>query len=149
MVSASGALQQVTFVPLSTGRLESAVVSAPDQTGRRPAVRRAAGVCVPPGAPKLLRIPMSRTLSVTPRLGQLPFALRIRFTLPTAAVVPVFLSGHGTQVPANFGRNVWGPGRGATYTLIGTTARFDQLKLELPGGACISEATAGTFRSGA
>ncbi len=100
---------------------------------------------MPTGPPGLLRIPMSRPQSVTPRSNQLPYALRIGFTLPSPAVVPVLLSGPGTLVPTNFDHPVWSAGRGAMYSPIATRARFDQVALELPGGSCITGTTSGIF----
>ena len=147
-VSPFGALYPVKFVPLASGRLAYALLTTTGQAGARPAERRPGEACVPAGPPGLLRIPMSHPQTVTPRLNQLPYALRVGLTLPNAAVVPVLLSGHGTLVPTNFDHPVWSPGRGAMYSLIVTRARFDQVALDLPGGACVTETTSGIFRSG-
>ncbi len=147
-ISPFGALYPVKFVPLASGRLASAVLTTTGQAGARPAEHRTGSACVPAGPPKLLRIPMSRAQTVTPRLGQLPYALRIRFTLPNARRRSRASLRKGTPVPANFGRGVWGPGAERPTRSSGRPRALISWRWSLPGGACVSETTSGIFRSG-
>ncbi len=147
VVMDSGQLAPVRFAASADGVLNAATVSATDGSGVVPAARDAAlQVCVPAGrSVSRLHIPLSVAQTVAPRSNELPYGIRVRYSVPYRVPVNMLLdNAHAITLDTEVDR-VWGPGAGGELAPVTVRQQVDEVAFDLPGGSCVTDLAVGLF----
>jgi hypothetical protein len=132
VVSLSGSLVPVHFARLAAGRVASG------------------SACVPAGAARRVRIPLPAPIRLGEARNGLPYAIEVRFRLPSESNVPVLVSpaGGGKPTLIDYDSHFWGPGTGTGLAVVRTETTAAAVVLELPGRSCVSAVSVGRIVSG-
>jgi hypothetical protein len=146
-VTGNGQLLPVHFVVSARGILRTSTISAPNGTDVIPASSSPGSpACVPPGwTAARMHITLSVPRVTSPRATGLPYALRVHYRMPVRAPVEILL-GNSTNVVLDEGfSHVWGPGEGGELAPLSVATQVDQVDLELPANACVTDLSFGSF----
>lgn len=147
LVGDSGELLPVRFITRAAGELGSATVSSSYGSDVVPAaLSRVSPACVPAGwTTARLHIKLSVPQAMAPQATGLPYALRVYYRMPVRTSVTILLANAGSVTPDTTFPHVWGPGQGAEFAPLGLKTSVDEVDLELPAGACVTNLTFGLF----
>jgi hypothetical protein len=140
VVSPAGNLQPVELDVSASGMLDKASVSGQGASGPGTAAASpgATIACAPAGrSTSWLRVPLTSTQRMSAQTSGLPYALRVRFTMPARSSVTVLLASAGRNHVASVVRT-WGRGSGGELVPLDFSGDLSQLDFRLPARACVT-----------